>query len=390
MKKMKKKYVFASIFVLSLTLLIIAMPYILGVAVKSSASAVDGEIGTISYYKADLFNYEPSKRSENGNFLLGRTEYTSDATLFLFNQEKYEVDPVSYGMFVIPKPSEHNSWISDYKYKVARGLVDNGLGEGDSITLANSRIAVSGTNGVKLFDKTDITTYRGAYSFPFENVGDGCWEYDSSKNHVEVTSDVDTDGLLKMKRYDGTSSYGFMPFNKLDTSSGEDENGYYALSGNKDFYFGLKVEVPFVMPKNGKVTTHTGEEADMIFTYTGDDEVWVYLDSELILDLGGVHNEVSGMINFATGVVSTTGNQIDENTGRYNEDVTTVMIENTSIKTLSVGRHKLQVFYLERDGEMSNCKVAFRLQEDQTPEETIEPLEELVGPSEEVPEEEMQ
>jgi fibro-slime domain-containing protein/LPXTG-motif cell wall-anchored protein len=383
MRKMNKRFAFSSIFLLSLTLLIIAMPYMVKEARKASASSIDPSKGAISYYRADLFDYESSMRSENGNFLLGYNEFDNDAALLLFNQENYYVKPEAFGQTVVPKPGEHNSWISSYKHKVVQGLVKEELDSDGMLVLANKRVAVSKDKAVKLFDETDVETYMGAYSFPFENVGNGYLQYDSSKNHVEITSTLAENKLLNMKRYDVASSSGFMPFNKLFTSLGSDENGQYALSGNRNFYFGMKVSVPFAMTKGGKITTATGEEEDMIFSFSGDDDLWVYIDDVLVLDLGGVHDKVSGQINFATGVVTTEGNHFNPNTGKFQKEVTSKSVNNTYVKSLSVGRHKLQVFYLERGGLVSNCKITFRLQEDKTPAEIEDSSDELVGPKDE-------
>jgi fibro-slime domain-containing protein len=129
------------------------------------------------------------------------------------------------------------------------------------------------------------------------------------------------------------------------------------------------------------VITGTGQEKDMMFEYAGDGEVWVYIDDRLVLDIGGVHSSVKGSINLATGVVTSEGNHLDETTGRYNADVSTVMVEDTYIKSLSVGRHKLQVFYLERGGSVSNCKLKFRLQEDKTPDEGENSSGAIAGPA---------
>lgn len=376
---MQRRIAFSSIFVLSLALLIIAMPYMTKMATKSSANA-DPEVGMISYYKADLFDYESSKRSSNGNFLLGEDEFNNDAALFLFNQEDYYVNAADFGQTVVPRPSEHNSWIRAYKYKVAQGLVKNTLNEDGSVCLANNRVAVSGDQGVMLFKTSDNNTYKGSYSFPFENIGNGYLQYDSSKNHVNVTDEVGTDGLLKMERYDMTSNIGFMPFNKLNTSKGSDENGHYALSGSKNYYFGMKLELPFVMPKGGKVTTFNGSDEDMVFSFSGDDDMWVFVDGNLVLDLGGVHDAVSGTINFATGEVVTKGNHYDETSGKYNQTISSVIVSSETIKSLKVGRHTLQVYYLERGGSLSNCKITFRLQEDKTPEETDATEQEFIGP----------
>lgn len=381
MRKMKRRLVFGSVFTSCLILLILAMPYVMNVAVKSSANTSDPAKGEVSYFRADLFDYEPSKRSANGSFLVGKTEYDDDAALFLFRQRDVKMKSRTMESSVVTGLEEHNKWVSGQKYKVVQGLVRNELGAGGIINLANNRTAISGTMGVELFDLTDATTYKGAYAFPFENIGDGCLQYDSSRNHVQATKKVGEDGLLCMNRVDGSSAYGFMPYNKLSTSKGLDENGYYALSGSPNFFFGMKVDVPFVMTKGGKITTYSGEEKDMELTITGDDDVWVFVDGVLVLDIGGIHNKVDGSINFSTGVVTTIGNHFDENEKQYRNEVTTVFVENTFIKSLSVGRHRLQVFYLERGGSMSNCKITFRLQEDKTPDEMLGSSDKIVGPA---------
>jgi fibro-slime domain-containing protein/LPXTG-motif cell wall-anchored protein len=167
----------------------------------------------------------------------------------------------------------------------------------------------------------------------------------------------------------------------LDTSKGSDENGHYALSGSKNYYFGMKLELPFVMPKGGKVTTYNGSEEDMIFEFSGDDDIWVFVDKKLVLDLGGIHDSVSGTINFATGKVETKGNHFDEATGQYSKTASSVTIDSSYVKSLTVGRHTLQVYFLERGGAVSNCKITFRLQEDKTPVETIAPTQEPMGPT---------
>ena len=380
MRRMKRFLAFGSIFVLSFALLMIAMPYVMKLAVKSSAGASEPGVGRISYFKADLFDYEPSKRSVNGNFLLGKKEYATDSAFVFFNLKDINESPEKYNRQRIPMPGEHNSWVSSYKYKVVDGLVDKKLSENGTISLTNNRIAVSGTTPVKLFDSTNSRTYKGAYSFPFVNVGDGYLRYDSSKNHVQVTKQVGEDKLLMMDRFDGASKEGFMPFNKVNTSLGKDENGYYALSGNKNFCFGSRFEIPFIMSKGGKVITASGKEKDMMFEFAGSGELWVYVDGVLVLDIGGIHNSAEGKINFSKGVVTVTGNHLDERTMKYNTQVSTMVVEDTFIKSLSVGRHKLQVFYLERGGLSSDCSIRFRLKEDKTPKENQDAMEDFVGP----------
>ena len=85
----------------------------------------------------------------------------------------------------------------------------------------------------------------------------------------------------------------FMPFDDYGNTG----------SANHDFHFGMTIETKFMQPKDGQSTTGS-QEGPMVFHFNGDDDVWVFVDGVLMLDLGGVHQNVRGDINFATGLVS--------------------------------------------------------------------------------------
>lgn len=121
------------------------------------------------------------------------------------------------------------------------------------------------------------------------------------------------------------------------------------------YSFGMNLGADFYMPKDGKVNNQ-----DMVFDFTGDDDVWVFIDGVLVLDLGGIHQALSGSINFATGKITY------DKTQRYGNPPAAKITEafskagetwdSTPYKT-----HHLSFFYLERGDGGSNCKIRFNL-----------------------------
>ena len=187
----------------------------------------------------------------------------------------------------------------------------------------------------------------------------GYYTYDSAKNYAQYDS---TDN--KFDLYDGGRFYNgglpndagaFMPFNSLSTNT-HNYNGTdgYGLNKDNNYYFGMTVSTTFMMPKDGKVNNN-----DMVFEFEGDDDVWVYLDGKLALDLGGIHNNYGGSINFATG-------EITYSDGALGTHASSSRPENLS-QVLGEGwnkayqNHTLKMFYLERGAGSSNCKVRFNL-----------------------------
>lgn len=121
------------------------------------------------------------------------------------------------------------------------------------------------------------------------------------------------------------------------------------------YSFGMNLGADFYMPKDGKVNNQ-----DMVFDFTGDDDVWVFIDGVLVLDLGGIHQALGGKINFATGKITY------DKTQRYGNPPATTITQaftnagetwdSTAYKT-----HHLSFFYLERGDGGSNCKIRFNL-----------------------------
>lgn len=165
----------------------------------------------------------------------------------------------------------------------------------------------------------------------------------------------------------------FLPFNKIGTNfttrkltweGGEHTTAYTPYTGTANqsevanLGFGMSMEIDFYMPANGKVNGK-----DMVFEFKGDDDVWVFIDDVLVLNIGGTHGAEYGAINFATGAVT---NPNGKTTGAYLRDCFTNAGKNVTSfngNTFSDwSNHTLKFFYLERGGNISYCSLKFNLQ----------------------------
>ena len=144
----------------------------------------------------------------------------------------------------------------------------------------------------------------------------------------------------------GKSGYGFFPFNNNTINhTGED------VRNDLNYGFGMALSVDFTVPKDGKI-----DDQDVTFTFTGDDDVWIYIDGKLVVDLGGDHKDASCTLNFAN-------NSTTYATGLNSKSVTsassvyslTDVMKGSTKNTV----HKLQMFYMERGLIESNLQVEF-------------------------------
>lgn len=201
---------------------------------------------------------------------------------------------------------------------------------------------------------------------------------------TETTQKLDDDMKTTVETvwapYDATENVG----------SGQNGSSYDTMN----YHFGLKATIPFTMTTSGKLNDADSESDDIVFSFSGDDDVWVYIDGTEVIDLGGIKNRLSATINFATNTVTVTaadnGYSSAGSTGDSNEDTTTNLVANgwtysgdgqTATYTHALfndddctglinmtretfaasSSHELSVFYLERGAGSSNCKIEFNL-----------------------------
>ena len=168
----------------------------------------------------------------------------------------------------------------------------------------------------------------------------------------------------------GSSVSDFLPFNV-----GQAE--YAEKDGTVNYWFGFTSTISFNLP--GDVTPAEGEESkniaeyskDMSFTFSGDDDVWVFVDGQLVLDMGGIHDVVFGSIDFATGDVLLGDNAAEVAYQYYYKEYPgtppgvnggrTPQEAQNFIKGLKAGDHTLTIRYMERGSSQSNCAVYFNL-----------------------------
>ena len=251
-------------------------------------------------------------------------------------------------------------------------------------------------------------------SFPFtkkqifsDEPGVDYWWYDSSKTSLYLREDTSKKQLYlgndkndggktagyvndKSKNLDSSgraqgenssdvkTQYGFFPFNESLNQT--------CVASQYNYGYGAKLEIPFSITSDGKVKSSTTDERVPIrYYFSGDDDVWVFIDNKLVLDVGGAHGKVSGILDFSqeNGSTSTVTAYVSKvKYGLYNDayydqtndsqpqksikyiyddgNGTDYYQKNTfSIKDLTTGTHTLTMYYMERGMWESNMAVAF-------------------------------
>jgi fibro-slime domain-containing protein len=232
----------------------------------------------------------------------------------------------------------------------------------------------------------------------------GYYEYDSTQNFASLNGEsgdftvykeigsYDTSGNTTLDR--NTLKHGqFFPFNDLEAGLFTSVNGKNLYSATAqmlpdsdprkyeqlymvrdvDCYFGVELKASFVQTPDG--LDDWGH--DIIYEFTGDDDFWLYVDGELVIDLGGIHSAVPGSVNFRTGEVNVNGkkttlkdlfyknylgrdNHTREQAEKYvndlfqqNSEGQWVFKDNTT--------HTMRIFYMERGAGASNLHMRFNL-----------------------------
>ncbi len=165
----------------------------------------------------------------------------------------------------------------------------------------------------------------------------------------------------------------FLPFTYGTSKNYGSQNKYAEKDNEANYWFGMKSEIKFYLPDDsGSGNNKSSHGTDMQLRFSGDDDVWIFVDGELVLDLGGVHDVVYGEVNFSTGKV-TTGQALSssavavDTTGTY-ADMPGVTYGAAGVTTTDLPHvieggkeHTITIYYLERGSSLSNCAVYFNL-----------------------------
>ena len=165
-------------------------------------------------------------------------------------------------------------------------------------------------------------------------------------------SDQDVKGQTADENYSATNVNNYFPFNTSNQSGNATKLNYG---------FGQKFDLKFKLTKDGTVTTTTNEAVPIEFDFSGDDDVWVFIDGKLVLDVGGGHGVVTGKINFKTqeATVSSVKNNDAKNGGVTPNVKKSFANDTTIMKDYFTKEHTLTMFYMERGLWESNMKITF-------------------------------
>ena len=264
-----------------------------------------------------------------------------------------------------------------YYDSAAQGLVANALSENNLMTSDNNALEPHFNEEFLTGDNSKHTALAKVYknvSFPFtkqkvddkgdknDNSGVEYWYFDSADTTLAMRTDKESgsyylkdvghqDWSKNVNSSSNTSgvsnTYGFFPFN---------ETAAKCSASNYNYGFGTKLEFKFRLTEDGQVVGTDGSKHPIKFNFSGDDDVWVYVDGKLALDVGGAHGKVTGQIDFKNKIATVSNTKKSQNESSNEGAPTTSSVE---IKGSNSDEHTLTMFYMERGMWESNMKVSF-------------------------------
>lgn len=316
-------------------------------------------LDTWPYKETETTEYRGQGQTFNKALSEYYKKYNVDAGKVLYFGVSNDIFPPSLpeGLYGIGKKlnAPVNGFIDNKR--LALGLMDEKLTNGN-ITQGETVVPFFDENflrGNNAYQATLGQVYNQAI-FKFKKNTDGYWEYDSNKAaDARVLKQDPDEGYYMDNREHPLNNQmdrgpGFFPFGRYD----KDHN--YVQYHND--MFGMRMDIPFSLTSDGTVLMPNKTDREPIkFNFTGDDDVWIYVDDQLVLDLGGTHGTNGGTINFQTGEVTYNESYKD---GANNIIPDPNPISQELLATLKDGlSHKLSIFYLERGLYDSNLKITF-------------------------------
>ena len=230
-------------------------------------------------------------------------------------------------------------------------------------------------------------------NYLFQSIN-GYYEYDSSKNYAVLDGNTfkvyDAVGT-PLDRINGNAAYqrgNFFPYDDIKAgyySDNATEDGTKKLYltevgqrayGRPNYFFGMNMELSFVQPKGGEVT-YNGVSNPMVYEFNGDDDLWIFIDDVLVLDMGGIHFNCAGSIDFQNGTITITDGE-GENRKTTETSIKAMFdkaAENASAEIkkkigemkwddntfADYSSHTLKMFYMERGGGASTLHMKMNI-----------------------------
>lgn len=260
---------------------------------------------------------------------------------------------------------------------VAQGIVGKNLDKnGNLITSYNNngeQVKVPFFNEKAYDGQSKYMRFYNNLQFPFTKTtndkGVSTYSFNSEQNTVHY--DYENNKIVRddtIKIHDAGGDTGYFPFNSVDPSAKD----------NLNYGFGTQFTIPFTVTETGKNVDGTS----MTFKFTGDDDVWVYIDGALVLDMGGAHCKAEGEINFATQMATITtgtsdaklGNQptaggrvAAKDNGNRTVDFKNITVKKSDGSIISLADymkesgkvHELKMYYMERGMWDSNMSISY-------------------------------
>ena len=264
---------------------------------------------------------------------------------------------------------------------VAQGIVGKNLDDGNLITSYTNEngdpVKVPFFNEDAYHNQSKYMRFYNNLQFPFTKTtndkGVSTYSFDSAKNTVYYdyhNKKIVRKDDLKIHDASKDNSIGYFPFNSTDPDQSAKDNLNYG--------FGTQFTIPFTVTETGKNV----DGSEMEFNFTGDDDVWVYIDGALVLDMGGAHNKAEGKINFAkqeatirTGTSNAKlGNSLTvggrtpaEPNGNTTVKFENIMVKKSGSEPVTLDKymkksgtvHELKMYYMERGMWNSNMSISY-------------------------------